>query len=215
MVRVQGRRGEPAGPLATDARTPEPRGLGGAPASPRPRPRRRPAHDLDARGRARARGPRGRAARPGHARRLRGRGALAALARAGRGGPLAARAEAPPEAVPADLLDAAASQLEFNVRVLAVAEDDRTPLLERLRYLAIVSANLDELYMGGAEDVPAARAEATPYPAARLHRALPGGACGAGASDSGLGRAGAPRARGARTRFQREFSRCSRRARSP
>lgn len=74
-------------------------------------------------------------------------------------GPLAARAEAPPEAVPADLLDPAASQLEFNVRVLAVAEDERTPLLERLRYLAIVSANLDELYMGGAEEVPAARAD--------------------------------------------------------
>ena len=72
---------------------------------------------------------------------------------------LAARADAPPEAVPADLLDPAASQLEFNVRVLAAAEDDRTPLLERFRYLAIVSANLDELYMGGADEVPAARAE--------------------------------------------------------
>ena len=72
---------------------------------------------------------------------------------------LAARADAPPEAVPADLLDPAASQLEFNVRVLAAAEDERTPLLERLRYLAIVSANLDELYMGGADEVPAARAE--------------------------------------------------------
>ena len=31
--------------------------------------------------------------------------------------------------------------------MLAVAEDERTPLLERFRYLAIVSANLDELYM--------------------------------------------------------------------
>ena len=75
-------------------------------------------------------------------------------------GPMAARAEVPPEAVPADLLDPAASQLEFNVRVLAMAEDERTPLLERLRYLAIVSANLDELYMADAEEVPAARAEA-------------------------------------------------------
>ncbi|MEP6687226.1 MAG: polyphosphate kinase 1 [Gemmatimonadales bacterium] len=75
-------------------------------------------------------------------------------------GAMAARPEAPPEAVPADLLDPAASQLEFNVRVLAVAEDERTPLLERLRYLAIVSGNLDELYMGGADEVPAARAEA-------------------------------------------------------
>jgi polyphosphate kinase len=73
-------------------------------------------------------------------------------------GALVARAEAPPEAVPADLLDPAASQLEFNVRVLAVAEDERTPLLERFRYLAIVSANLDELYMSGADEVPAARA---------------------------------------------------------
>ena len=72
---------------------------------------------------------------------------------------MAARADAPPEAVPGDLLDPAASQLEFNVRVLAVAEDERTPLLERLRYLAIVSANLDELYMGGADEVPAGRAE--------------------------------------------------------
>jgi polyphosphate kinase len=78
---------------------------------------------------------------------------------AGDGG-LVARPEASPDAVPPDLLDPAASQLEFNARVLAAAEDDRTPLLERLRYLAIVSANLDELYMGGAGEVPAARAEA-------------------------------------------------------
>jgi polyphosphate kinase len=73
---------------------------------------------------------------------------------------MAARADAPAGAVPADLLDSAESQLEFNVRVLAVAEDERTPLLERFRYLAIVSANLDELYMSGADKVPAARAEA-------------------------------------------------------
>ncbi len=77
---------------------------------------------------------------------------------AGDGG-MAARADPPSEAVPADLLDPATSQLEFNARVLAVAEDERTPLLERLRYLAIVSANLDELYMGGADEVPATRAE--------------------------------------------------------
>ncbi len=37
--------------------------------------------------------------------------------------------------------------LSFNERVLAEAEDPRTPLLERVKFLAIVSANLDEFVM--------------------------------------------------------------------
>ncbi len=37
--------------------------------------------------------------------------------------------------------------LEFNNRVLHEAEDERTPLLERLKFIAIVSANLDEFFM--------------------------------------------------------------------
>ena len=37
--------------------------------------------------------------------------------------------------------------LEFNQRVLHEAEDPRTPLLERLKFIAIVSANLDEFFM--------------------------------------------------------------------
>ena len=37
-------------------------------------------------------------------------------------------------------------QLEFNHRVLAQAEDASVPLLERLKYLCIVSSNLDEFF---------------------------------------------------------------------
>jgi polyphosphate kinase len=37
--------------------------------------------------------------------------------------------------------------LAFNSRVLNEAEDERTPLLERLKFIAIVSANLDEFFM--------------------------------------------------------------------
>lgn len=37
--------------------------------------------------------------------------------------------------------------LAFNRRVLRQAQDDRVPLLERVKFLAIVSANLDEFFM--------------------------------------------------------------------
>jgi polyphosphate kinase len=37
--------------------------------------------------------------------------------------------------------------LAFNQRVLHEAQDERTPLLERVKFLAIVSANLDEFFM--------------------------------------------------------------------
>ena len=38
------------------------------------------------------------------------------------------------------------SLLQFNERVLAMAEHSDTPLLERLRYVCIVSSNLDEFF---------------------------------------------------------------------
>ncbi len=37
--------------------------------------------------------------------------------------------------------------LEFNLRVLAEGMDSRTPLLERVRFMSIVSSNLDEFFM--------------------------------------------------------------------
>src|SRR4030095_1462845 len=46
----------------------------------------------------------------------------------------------------AQLLDAERSLLEFNGRVLAMAEDRTTPLLERVQSLGIVSANIDEFF---------------------------------------------------------------------
>ena len=49
--------------------------------------------------------------------------------------------------VAADLLNPELSLLAFQRRVLAIAEDPATPLRERLRFLGIVSSNLDELYM--------------------------------------------------------------------
>jgi polyphosphate kinase len=39
------------------------------------------------------------------------------------------------------------SWLDFNGRVLALAEDQQQPLLERVKFLAIFSSNLDEFYM--------------------------------------------------------------------
>lgn len=45
------------------------------------------------------------------------------------------------------LIDRELSWLAFNERVLELAEDEGTPLLERCRFLAIFSSNLDDFYM--------------------------------------------------------------------
>jgi len=52
-----------------------------------------------------------------------------------------------PSLPPADLyINRELSMLEFNKRVLALAQDPSAPLLERLRFLCITSTNLDEFF---------------------------------------------------------------------
>jgi polyphosphate kinase len=72
---------------------------------------------------------------------------------------------APDLADPSLYLNRELSQLEFNFRVLAQAEDASVPLLERLRYLCISCTNLDEFFEIRAATVLTALQFGGPLPA--------------------------------------------------
>ena len=48
---------------------------------------------------------------------------------------------------PALYINRELSWLDFNEHVLQLAEDENTPLLERVKFCAIYTTNLDEFYM--------------------------------------------------------------------
>ena len=52
-----------------------------------------------------------------------------------------------PQLRPDNFINRELSALDFQKRVLALAEDESTPLLERVKFIAIVGNNLDEFYM--------------------------------------------------------------------
>ncbi len=54
---------------------------------------------------------------------------------------------APPTEEEARLINRELSWVEFNARVLDLATDDKQPLLERVKFSAIFSSNLDEFFM--------------------------------------------------------------------
>jgi polyphosphate kinase len=83
-------------------------------------------------------------------------------------GPMTAIRQQARQRVPATMpyINRELSWLEFNARVLWEAQDERNPLLERVRFLAIFASNLDEFFQirvaGLKQQVEAGRSKPTP-----------------------------------------------------
>ncbi len=58
-----------------------------------------------------------------------------------------------PRLTPDSFINRELSTIDFQKRVLALAEDESTPLLERVKFIAIVGNNLDEFYMVRVRDI--------------------------------------------------------------
>lgn len=52
-----------------------------------------------------------------------------------------------PDLTPENFINRELSNIEFQKRILANARDERVPLLERIKFVAIVGSNLDEFFM--------------------------------------------------------------------
>ena len=72
------------------------------------------------------------------------------------------------------------SWLDFNDRVLQLAEDPRVPLLERVKFCAIYTTNLDEYYMvrvaGLRDQIDACLLYTSPSPRDRTRSRMPSSA---------------------------------------
>src|SRR5438552_7838858 len=76
----------------------------------------------------------------------------------------AASPRRPPSVTPTPYINRELSWLDWNARVLFQATDERNPLLERVKFLAIFASNLDEFFqvrVAGLKQQAAARSVKT------------------------------------------------------